>query len=319
MIILDDASPVEICQHFHIKLPKTIATIKKYAARQLKQIHSRYALCIYNIEFIPESTPLDQGYRGYRAVLQAALECNDSATKLNQYYQNVYIKSLLLSENQQTITIEFYINKSIGKELYYLTYAQRCLEFSFVIDNIEIRAILPKLQKKLTNLVDEKNVVSVSKKLLKNKPFNFIDAARYFYKTEDIMVLAFIEAYVLEQKYRDEDDHSIVSVKTVPPFTEVLKLPGRFPACVKHLYWHREGENDYYSWLVFGKLKNDIYFHLIAACDYTGFDCQGFINIYLAKNMNDIVRYAINDQVRHEILGSKKIMDWSKNIDFSYL
>jgi hypothetical protein len=67
-----------------------------------------------------------------------------------------------------------------------------------------------------------------------------------------------------------------------------------FPANIDHYYWVHEGVNDEEPWLTLCKLKNGLYVFYKGECDYTGFDCQGDMRIYAAKDPKDLLLYAMD-------------------------
>lgn len=68
---------------------------------------------------------------------------------------------------------------------------------------------------------------------------------------------------------------------------------GDFPKNIKDFFWVRGGERDGDSWLAAGQLTNDNYFFYTGGCDYTGFDCQGGMNLWVSKSWKNIVDHAM--------------------------
>lgn len=54
-----------------------------------------------------------------------------------------------------------------------------------------------------------------------------------------------------------------------------------------------EGENDESNWLIYGKLKDDRWFHIEAGCDYTGWDCQANGTSTVAKTRWEMEHFGI--------------------------
>ena len=74
---------------------------------------------------------------------------------------------------------------------------------------------------------------------------------------------------------------------------------------VKKVYFCLEGENDVFGWyaLVQIKLKNKLYYaYYVGCCDYTGFDCQGRMSLYIAEDINILIKYAMSSLIRFKIL-----------------
>jgi hypothetical protein len=69
---------------------------------------------------------------------------------------------------------------------------------------------------------------------------------------------------------------------------------GDFPKNIREFFWVRCGENDGDSWLAAGQLTNDNYFFYSGGCDYTGFDCQGGMSLWVSKSWKNIVDHAMD-------------------------
>lgn len=80
--------------------------------------------------------------------------------------------------------------------------------------------------------------------------------------------------------------------KTIPG--QPLEDIGDFPENIAHYYWVHPGENDEEPWLTLCKLTNDIYVFYKGECDYTGFDCQGHMELYASKDPNILLKYAMS-------------------------
>jgi hypothetical protein len=97
-------------------------------------------------------------------------------------------------------------------------------------------------------------------------------------------------------------------IKSVPPFTK-LQVPPR-PTEKEHMYqmvdrilWFYPGCNDADPWnLLFQTTVPGLYGYYTAWCDYTGFDCRGGMDLYVAHNPLDLVRFAM-DQVARSSFG----------------
>lgn len=72
--------------------------------------------------------------------------------------------------------------------------------------------------------------------------------------------------------------------------------PGDFPKNIQEHFWVRVGENDGDSWLSAGQLTNGAYFYYSGGCDYTGFDCQGGMNLWVSKSWKNIVDHAMTEE-----------------------
>lgn len=71
-----------------------------------------------------------------------------------------------------------------------------------------------------------------------------------------------------------------------------------FPQSIQEHFWIRPGENDGDEWIACGQLKNGAYFHYQASCDYTGFDCQGGMRLWVSKSWKNILEHAMDPHIR---------------------
>lgn len=120
--------------------------------------------------------------------------------------------------------------------------------------------------------------------MLFSEPFKFIhkddeDDDRYYMKN--------ITNVMFNKKFEDEK-------------IDIDKI--HFPNKIIKVYWYQVDEiyGEYEYFLIckiqYGnKGHRYIYFH--AYEDYTGFDCQGFMRLYISKNLKRILDYAIPKNV----------------------
>ncbi len=66
-----------------------------------------------------------------------------------------------------------------------------------------------------------------------------------------------------------------------------------FPTQIREFLWVHEGENDSEPWLAVGILENGTYFFYKGECDYTGFDCQGDMQLYGATSLKTLIDEAM--------------------------
>ena len=70
----------------------------------------------------------------------------------------------------------------------------------------------------------------------------------------------------------------------------------KFPQDIIQVYWYDEGINDEKPWQFIGILKYKnyhLFVYYIGECDYTGFDCQGGMKMYISKSLTKILQNAI--------------------------
>jgi hypothetical protein len=69
--------------------------------------------------------------------------------------------------------------------------------------------------------------------------------------------------------------------------------PGPFPTNIQDYFWIQPGENEGQDWIACGTLTNGAFFFYKGWCDYTGFDCQGGMDLYVSKSWANIVNHAM--------------------------
>ncbi len=73
-----------------------------------------------------------------------------------------------------------------------------------------------------------------------------------------------------------------------------------FPSNIEDVYWFEEGINDEKPWMFVGKVRYKDkykYIYYVAEADYTGFDCQGYMKLYVSKSLNRLIKNAIPSDV----------------------
>jgi len=79
---------------------------------------------------------------------------------------------------------------------------------------------------------------------------------------------------------------------------ETYKAGKQFHKKIKYFIWCQEGQNDEKPWLLLCQLYNGKYVYYTAYCDYTGFDCQGGMSLYIASTVKILVEMAMSDAER---------------------
>jgi len=72
-----------------------------------------------------------------------------------------------------------------------------------------------------------------------------------------------------------------------------------FPENIEEYIWGEEGENDNADWNLLAKLTNGKFILFTAWCDYTGFDCQSGIKLYVASNIEILFNKAMTTGQRN--------------------
>jgi hypothetical protein len=83
---------------------------------------------------------------------------------------------------------------------------------------------------------------------------------------------------------------------------ETFEDAGDFPNNISNYIWGEEGENDFVDWILLCKLSNGKYAYYTAWCDYTGFDCQGGMKLYISSKLKTLVKMAMDDKNRSKYL-----------------
>lgn len=96
----------------------------------------------------------------------------------------------------------------------------------------------------------------------------------------------------------DSDSYSLENIQKpiLSETPEEVADVGTFPANIREHFWVREGENDGDSWLAVGQLTNDAYFFFTGGCDYTGFDCQGGMCLWVSKSLKNIIEHGMTNE-----------------------
>lgn len=99
---------------------------------------------------------------------------------------------------------------------------------------------------------------------------------------------------------------------------------GDFPKNIAEYYWIHEGERDEETWHLLCRLDNGLYAYYYASCDYSGFDCQGMMRLFVSKNALRIFEEAMSQTtqgycMREKLEGVKvrdtnmRYKEWKKN------
>ncbi len=96
----------------------------------------------------------------------------------------------------------------------------------------------------------------------------------------------------------DDEDGFDYTVKDIVKSIIIEETPdvGNFPHNIKEYYWIHEGSNDCEDWSACGTLTNGLYFFFVANCDYTGFDCQGEMKLYVSKSFETLCEHGMGEK-----------------------
>jgi len=148
-----------------------------------------------------------------------------------------------------------------------------------------------------SELVDK--IIAYEKNMLLSAPKPRVfksDETRKVYPSQEnpnIESLEYPFSFILEGDYDVEDF-------IIPMPGEPDEDAGNFPNNIQEYIWVYEGANDEEPWLAIVKLDNGNYAFYRGECDYTGFDCQGAMELYISKSLDTLVRMAMtNEDYRH--------------------
>ncbi len=77
---------------------------------------------------------------------------------------------------------------------------------------------------------------------------------------------------------------------------------GNFPHNITEYYYVQKGWNDGDAWECLCKLDTGCYAFYTASCDYTGFDCQGGMELIVSMSQENLFYKGITEEQRRRIL-----------------
>lgn len=94
---------------------------------------------------------------------------------------------------------------------------------------------------------------------------------------------------------------------------------GDFPKNIAEYYWIHEGERDEETWHLLCRLDNGLYAYYSASCDYTGFDCQGMMRLFVSRSalriFEEAMTKATQGYCKREKLEGVKVRDTNKRYE----
>lgn len=80
-----------------------------------------------------------------------------------------------------------------------------------------------------------------------------------------------------------------------------------FPKIIDHYFWVQEGENDGKPWKCLVKIDDGVagsgtYAYFEAGCDYTGFDCQGWMKAWVSHYYHTLVKFVMDEETYQQYL-----------------
>ena len=74
---------------------------------------------------------------------------------------------------------------------------------------------------------------------------------------------------------------------------------------IKEYYWIHQGTPDEDAWHCLGLLKDGHYFYYTASCDYSGFDCQGSMRMFISKDKKKLWEEGLTSWQREMMLADR--------------
>jgi len=106
-----------------------------------------------------------------------------------------------------------------------------------------------------------------------------------------------INGDIINNDYINYSDYKLKNIFTpIPGQKQKLKDLGDFPNNIEEFIWGQKGINDEKSWILLCKLNNDNFAYFVASCDYTGFECQGGMKVYVSKKLDNLINYAMSNE-----------------------
>ena len=88
---------------------------------------------------------------------------------------------------------------------------------------------------------------------------------------------------------------------------------GDFPTNILRWIWSSPGMNDEWPWVAIFQLEDDEhgprFAYYKASCDYTGFDCQGGMDISIARDIPTLIQYCLSEEEYQEYEGHTEPAD----------
>ena len=118
------------------------------------------------------------------------------------------------------------------------------------------------------------------------------------FKTHGLFAFAF--------PFEEWANYRFVDIKPVPPWNRVdeKQIRMEFPRSLTRVYFYSGSTHTDSTWLLVGQMTNSygqikyVFFH--AWCDYTGFECQSGMNLYVADSLKDLVQFGLSTEQRDQ-------------------
>ena len=123
---------------------------------------------------------------------------------------------------------------------------------------------------------------------------------------EDIKVGSLHEPFSRINNQFEHDNYSIKNIQHAIVVENKTYDAGEFPDNIEKYYWVYPGKNDEIPWYALMKLTNGNYALYKATCDYTGFDCQGYMELFVSPFYENLINYAMTERVYNKYIKKTK-------------
>jgi hypothetical protein len=101
-------------------------------------------------------------------------------------------------------------------------------------------------------------------------------------------------------------DYTVTDFCRGVPGDDEQCTPGNFPNNISEFYWIHEGAHDEEPWTCLCRLDSGAYVFYLAHCDYTGFDCQGEMVMFIASSKELLFYQGLTNAQRELCLAVKR-------------
>lgn len=178
--------------------------------------------------------------------------------------------------------------------------------------------------KELRTLAKEYNIPN----FYKIKTTELYQALKQYEEQQKVQKQQELQNYKIEQKLREERNCTFRQ-QIHPNFNcleepfsfvreyqlKATKIPGEelsrpwdedfstFPNDIEHFFWVQEGQHDGDPWKCLVRIEDGwagenhlgTFAYFEAGCDYTGFDCQGFIKVWVSGSYSSLIKFAMDE------------------------
>jgi hypothetical protein len=124
-----------------------------------------------------------------------------------------------------------------------------------------------------------------------------------------------LKCYALKEPFSFINEGYVIQCETIPgEDIDTVDFEVFFPKHIEHYFWIQEGQHDAEPWRCLAKIGYDTGYYAFyeAGCDYTGFDCEGFMKLWISKNYDSLINFAMNEQAYQQYIADTNTIDTNK-------